>query len=108
MTTEREIRRALEPIELRQLVAEEKLTQLVALFQLLIARITDPTRVTVGEAARILGISKSSVRRRFAPYIERAPGTKGDFIPVDKLYSGLTLPLEVAKKVVERVKRDAA
>jgi hypothetical protein len=102
MTTEREIRDAIAPLYARIAAIDEKFTSLVSLFELVIARTSDPTRVTVAEAAKALRISRTEVRRRFARYIERRPGVKGDFIPVDAVYRGITVPLEVAKRAVER------
>jgi hypothetical protein len=103
VTPSREIQMALGPLQGDVAELRELVRQTLAINAVLIARFTDVTHLSIAEVARIRKMSRSAVRRRFRPYIERLEGSKGDGVPIDKVFVGW-LPIEVAKKVVERTK----
>lgn len=70
----------------------------------LMARLGDPTHVTVEEAARIRGVSETTIRRQIRDgmyTLETIPGTKMTGIPLSQIY-GRWIDLQTARKAMER------
>lgn len=109
MTNERELRTALAPLFARIEQQNEMLERVIAINQVLLARMTDVGRVSIAEAARLRGVSKPTARRMLAPYIERnVAGIKGDSVPIEKVFSFGWMPLEMAKRLASRIQKQAA
>ncbi len=86
-----------------------RIEQTLSVVMLIAARLTDITHVSVPEAARALGVSVKTVRRRIEAgslKLETIPGTKHSGIPVDRLYDGWWLPLDIARSIVADERRD--
>ena len=69
----------------RQLGASLEITKRV------LARVSDPTHVTINEAAQILGVNAKTIRRRIASgayTLEGIPGTGKRGIPVEQITKG--------------------
>lgn len=81
--------------------------QLLELLPILIAAHGDPTHVSVPDAARILGVSQRTIRRKIARGQLRldvvADGRKTG-IPVEQIHSAW-IPLAISKQSYEREKR---
>lgn len=63
----------------------KELSFLNALMETLVDRVTDSSHVTIGEAAKILGVSRGTIRRRFAAHFQQIPGKRGEYIARETL-----------------------
>jgi hypothetical protein len=64
--------------------------KLVALLAVFASRMTDPTHVSVEEAARIEGVSSKTIRNRISSgrySLQQVPGTRRTGIPTDQLFN---------------------
>jgi len=55
------------------------------LVEQLIGRVSESTHVTIAEAAQILGVSRTTIHRRFAAHLEQIPGKRGEYLSVSIL-----------------------
>jgi len=53
--------------------------------------LTEPTTLSIAEAARVLDVDASTIRRRFGDVLVRVPGGRRDRVPVEKLRSAFVL-----------------
>lgn len=120
-STDRGVRVEPQPAETAALPASnpmrEILTRLgrieayLATVQLLVAQSTDPTHLSIEGAARALGVSVKTVRRRIAAgtiTLETIPGSSRRGIAIDALYKGWWVSLAVARTAVEEERHELA
>lgn len=107
MTTEREVRMAVLPIQSELAAVREQLGQVAALLSVVLSRQTDVTHLSVREIAAIDGTSEQTARRRYAEVLERRPGSKKFGVPIEKVFSGW-LPLAIARRAADRQQRSVA
>ena len=85
----------------------ERITELEKLMRvviLLVAQSADPTHLSIEAAARALGVSTKTIRRRIAAgslTLETIPGSRRCGIRIDEIYDGWWVPLALARKLVE-------
>jgi hypothetical protein len=84
----------------------------LATVHLLVAQSTDPTHLSIEGAARALGVSVKTVRRRIAAgtlTLETIPGSNRRGIAIDAVYrAGWWVPLAVARAAVEEERGELA
>jgi excisionase family DNA binding protein len=76
------------------------------LVPILLAAHGDPTHLAVPDAARALGVSVRTIRRKIAHgelHLERVADGRKTGIPIDEIYARWT-PLHVSRKSVQREK----
>jgi hypothetical protein len=86
-----------------------RIEQLLRIFPILIAQVADPTHLTIEGAARVLGVSTKTIRRRVASgtlALETIAGTRRTGIPVEQLYDGAWVPLALARKLLDEERRE--
>jgi len=86
-----------------------RIEQLLRIVPVLVAQATDPTHMSVEGAARVLGISVKTVRRRIASgtlTLEAVPGSRKTGIRVDEIFDGQWVSLAVSRKLFEDERRE--
>jgi hypothetical protein len=81
-----------------------ELEKLMRVVILLVAQNADPTHLSIEAAARALGVSTKTIRRRIAAgslTLETIPGSRRCGIRIDEIYDGWWVPLALARKLVE-------
>jgi predicted DNA-binding transcriptional regulator YafY len=81
-----------------------QLEKLMRIVILLVAQNADPTHLSIEAAARALGVSTKTIRRRIAAgslTLETIPGSRRCGIRIDEIYDGWWVPLALARKLVE-------
>lgn len=81
-----------------------ELEKLMRVVLLLVAQSADPTHLSIEAAARALGVSTKTIRRRIAAgslTLETIPGSRRCGIRIDELYDGWWIPLALARKLVD-------
>lgn len=81
-----------------------RIEQLLELLPLLLAQITDPTHLSVEAAARALGVSTKTIRRRISAGtlgLHTIAGTRRSGIAIDELFSQW-VDLRTARRAFER------
>ena len=81
-----------------------ELEKLMHVVILLVAQTADPTHLSIEAAARALGVSAKTIRRRIAAgslTLESIPGSRRCGIRIDELYDGWWVPLVLARKLVD-------
>lgn len=81
-----------------------ELEKLMRVVILLVAQSADPTHLSIEAAARALGVSTKTIRRRIAAgslTLETIPGSRRCGIRIDEIYDGWWVPLALARKLVE-------
>lgn len=81
-----------------------ELEKLMRVVILLVAQNADPTHLSIESAARALGVSTKTIRRRIAAgslTLETIPGSRRCGIRIDELYDGWWVPLALARKLVD-------
>ena len=95
-----------DPVRLLHRVHERiaELEKLMRVVILLVAQSADPTHLSIEAAARALGVSTKTIRRRIAAgslTLETIPGSRRCGIRIDEIYDGWWVPLALARKLVE-------
>lgn len=81
-----------------------RIEQLLELVPLLLAQVTDPTHLSIASAARALGVSEKTIRRRISSgllTLRTIPGTRHCGIAIDELFSQW-VDLRTARRAFER------
>jgi len=90
----------------------DRIEQMLRILPILVAQTADPTHLSIEGAARVLGVSMKTIRRRIESgtlTLETIPGTRKTGIRVDQIYDGVWVPLTLARKLLdeERCELDA-
>jgi hypothetical protein len=91
-------------------IVTEKLDQIqseLAAVKVFNARFTDTTHFSIAEAARYLGVGKTTVRRRFAAHIEQIPHSSNHGIPID-IVRAAWVPVATARAARRKQGRKSA
>lgn len=86
-----------------------RIEQMLRILPILVAQTADPTHISVEGAARALGVSMKTIRRRIASgtlTLETITGTRRTGIPVDQLYDGAWIPLALSRKLFDEERRE--
>ena len=86
-----------------------RIEQLLRIVPVLVAQIADPTHLSVEGAARVLGVSVKTIRRRIASgtlTLEVVPGSRRAGVPIDEVYDGRWMPIAVSRKLFEDERRE--
>lgn len=104
-----QLRAEITGLRLELLASRSEVQTVIAALQVLLARVVDPTHITVAEASRVLGICQKTVRRRYAKHLKSYNGMpkKNHSIPIEVVF-GNWLPLKVALATIERMRREEA
>src|SRR3954454_19226776 len=81
-----------------------RIEQMLRILPVLVAQVADPTHLSIEGAARVLGVSTKTIRRRIASgglTLETILGTRRTGIPVDQVYDGAWVPLALSRKLLE-------
>jgi hypothetical protein len=81
-----------------------RIEQLLELLPLLLAQVTDPTHLSIEGAARALGVSTKTIRRRISAgslHLETIPETRRSGIAIDELFTQW-VDLRTARRAFER------
>jgi excisionase family DNA binding protein len=87
----------------------DRIEQMLRILPILVAQTADPTHLTVEGAARVLGISTKTVRRRIHSgtlTLETVAGTRRTGIPVEQVYAGVWVPLTLSRKLLDEERRE--
>lgn len=106
MTGEREMAQALAPFRVEVAALRDELKTVTAALVLFLARSSDVTHLTVPEVARVRKISRSAVLRQYRDSLETLTSNTAG-IPIEKVFIGW-MPLSVARRIVERMQKEAA
>jgi hypothetical protein len=82
----------------------DRIEQMLRILPILVAQTADPTHVSVEGAARLLGVSTKTIRRRLSSgtlTLETIAGTRRTGIPVDQLYDGAWVPLALSRRLLD-------
>ena len=82
----------------------DRIEQMLRILPILVAQTADPTHLSVEGAARVLGVSTKTIRRRITSgtlTLETIAGTRRTGIPVDQLYDGAWVPLALSRKLLD-------
>ena len=83
----------------------DRIEQLLRILPILVAQTADPTHLSVEGAARVLGVSTKTIRRRIASgtlTLETIPGTRKTGVRVDEIYDGAWVPLALSRKLLDK------
>ncbi|HEX2059396.1 MAG TPA: hypothetical protein VHK90_01515 [Thermoanaerobaculia bacterium] len=86
-----------------------RIEQLLRILPILVAQTADPTHLSVEGAARVLGVSTKTIRRRIASgtlTLETIPGTRKTGVRVDEIYDGAWVPLALSRQLLEDEQRE--
>lgn len=81
-----------------------RIEQLLELLPLLLAQVTDPTHLSIEGAARALGVSTKTIRRRISAgslHLETIPETRRSGIAIDELFNQW-IDLRTSRRAFER------
>jgi hypothetical protein len=81
-----------------------RIEQLLELLPLLLAQVVDPTHLSIDAAARALGVSAKTIRRRISAgtlRLDTIPGTRRSGIAIDELFSSW-VDLRTSRRAFER------
>lgn len=81
-----------------------RIEQILELLPLLLAQVTDPTHLSIEGAARALGVSTKTIRRRISAgslHLETIPETRRSGIAIDELFTQW-VDLRTARRAFER------
>jgi hypothetical protein len=87
----------------------DRIEQMLRILPILVAQIADPTHLSVEGAARVLGVSTKTIRRRITSgtlTLETIAGTRRTGIPVDQLYDGAWVPLALSRRLLDEERRE--
>jgi hypothetical protein len=97
---------------LRDLVGRlDRIEQMLRILPILVAQTADPTHLSVEGAARVLGVSTKTIRRRIESgtlTLDTVPGTRRTGIPVEQVYAGSWVPLILARKLLDDERHELA
>ena len=86
-----------------------RIEQLLRIIPVLVAQTADPTHLSVEGAARVLGVSVKTIRRRIASgslTLEAVPNTRRSGVRVDEIFDGQWVPLALSRKLMEEEQRE--
>ena len=87
----------------------DRIEQLLRILPILIAQSADPNHLSIEGAARVLGVSTKTIRRRITSgtlTLETIVGTRRTGIPVEQVYAGVWVPLALSRKLLDEERRE--
>jgi len=87
----------------------DRIEQMLRILPILIAQTADPTHLSVEGAARVLGVSTKTIRRRIESgtlTLETIPGTRKTGVRVDEIYDGAWVPLALSRRLLDEERRE--
>jgi len=87
----------------------DRIEQMLRILPILVAQTADPTHLSVEGAARVLGVSTKTIRRRVESgtlTLESIPGTRKTGVRVDEIYDGAWVPLALSRRLLDEERRE--
>ena len=87
----------------------DRIEQMLRILPVLVAQTADPTHLSVEGAARVLGVSTKTIRRRIESgtlTLETIPGTRKTGVRVDEIYDGAWVPLTLSRRLLDEERRE--
>ena len=87
----------------------DRIEQMLRILPILIAQTADPTHLSIEGAARVLGVSTKTIRRRIESgtlTLETIPGTRKTGVRVDEIYDGAWVPLALSRRLLDEERNE--